>query len=320
MQPSKQNKHQWNLIKPCITSTTQIYKPIELKINDTPVTQGYLVAEHFNVFFQNIADECIKQLPSSNLSNCTLSITQTSAVAQPSNTQHTDSVNHISDISQPSNNQHTDSVTHISGISQPSNTLHTNSFTHISDISQPTNTQNTDSITHFSGISQLSNTQHTDSDTHISAIPHLSNIQSSVSEIVPQVDLTIPSNIINHTSIHFKLDQTTPKEIIDITKLLKNKTAKGEDEIPLSIIQDCIELIAEPLSFIFNNSLESGIFPHNFKNAIILPLFKKGQRYLVQNYRPISLLNTLSLTRGAPYSHEEANTLLTSLTISTRQR
>lgn len=105
---------------------------------------------------------------------------------------------------------------------------------------------------------------------------------------------SMAQEIVHGPSINFNLDQTTPIEIIEVTKLLKNKTAKGEDEIPLSIIQDCIELIAEPLSFIFNNSLKSGKFPHTFKNAIILPLFKKGQRYLLQNYRPISLLNTLS--------------------------
>ena len=52
--------------------------------------------------------------------------------------------------------------------------------------------------------------------------------------------------------------------------------------------------ITKPLSMIFNLSLETGQFPENMKITEVLPLFKKGVKHLLNNYRSISLLITMS--------------------------
>ena len=52
--------------------------------------------------------------------------------------------------------------------------------------------------------------------------------------------------------------------------------------------------ITTPLEIIFNKSLESGKFPQRMKVADIYPLFKNKERNLCTNYRPISLLITVS--------------------------
>ena len=52
--------------------------------------------------------------------------------------------------------------------------------------------------------------------------------------------------------------------------------------------------IAKPLTHIFNLSLTSGIFPEKIKLSEVIPLYKKGHKDQVTNYRPISLLVTLS--------------------------
>ena len=52
--------------------------------------------------------------------------------------------------------------------------------------------------------------------------------------------------------------------------------------------------IIEPLTLIINQMFESGIFPDSLKIAKIIPIYKKGDINSITNYRPISLLPTLS--------------------------
>ena len=46
----------------------------------------------------------------------------------------------------------------------------------------------------------------------------------------------------------------------------------------------------KPLSIIFKNCLQSGTFPNNWKKSNVVPILKKGEKQLLQNYRPVSLL------------------------------
>ena len=50
------------------------------------------------------------------------------------------------------------------------------------------------------------------------------------------------------------------------------------------------DLIAESLCLIFNRSLITDIFPDEWKCSQVIPLFKKGDRRLLDNYRPISVI------------------------------
>ena len=56
------------------------------------------------------------------------------------------------------------------------------------------------------------------------------------------------------------------------------------------MIKVCDSGIVKPLSIIFCNSLNSGIFPDNWKSSNIVPVRKKGNKQLILNYRPVSLL------------------------------
>ena len=56
------------------------------------------------------------------------------------------------------------------------------------------------------------------------------------------------------------------------------------------LIRECLDLISASLALIFNQSVDSGIFPDESKNARITPLFKKaGSRSDPSNYRRYQL-------------------------------
>ena len=82
--------------------------------------------------------------------------------------------------------------------------------------------------------------------------------------------------------------------MIDAINGLKSNAAPGYDEITVSLLKITSTHIAAPLVNIFNSSFNSGIFPSRMKIAKITPIHKKGSQLDVNNYRPISLLPSLS--------------------------
>jgi hypothetical protein len=68
----------------------------------------------------------------------------------------------------------------------------------------------------------------------------------------------------------------------------------GYDEIPIKILKNSVHYITSPLTYIINRSLVTGIFPDRLKFSEIKPIYKKGDKNLISNYRPISLLTSFS--------------------------
>ena len=87
--------------------------------------------------------------------------------------------------------------------------------------------------------------------------------------------------------------QASEFDIISIIKTLPNKKATM-DQISVEIIKENAELLAPALKTLFNKSIDTGIFPHAFKHATVIPIYKNGSHAEINNYRPISLLNIFS--------------------------
>ena len=87
---------------------------------------------------------------------------------------------------------------------------------------------------------------------------------------------------------------TTVREIDTIIRNLPNKTSHGNDEISNIMLKALRTSIIFPLCHIFNQSLYEGKFPEMMKWAEVIPLYKGKSMDLMVNYRPISLLITLS--------------------------
>ena len=90
------------------------------------------------------------------------------------------------------------------------------------------------------------------------------------------------------------LHPTIRQEILTLINNLPNKTSSGYDNISNNLLKSISTQIIVPLEIIFNKSIEEGIFPSNMKKADIVPLYKSKDKQECSNYRPISLLITLS--------------------------
>ena len=80
-------------------------------------------------------------------------------------------------------------------------------------------------------------------------------------------------------------------EDVVLNKLCKLDTGKsqGPDQIHGKLLFELRYELAEPLSKLFKLSLDTGNIPQDFRDAIVTPLFKKGSKGKVENYRPVSL-------------------------------
>ena len=83
-------------------------------------------------------------------------------------------------------------------------------------------------------------------------------------------------------------------EIIEILSHLNIGKATGIDGINNRILKQCSREIAAPLYIIFNKIITTSTFPSSWKLANVVPVYKKDNPKLVTNYRPISLLSSLS--------------------------
>ena len=77
-------------------------------------------------------------------------------------------------------------------------------------------------------------------------------------------------------------------------KSMSKKKSKGNNGVSQECLLLGIEVLAVPLTKIINNSITLGIFPADWKEAIVVPILKKGDSKNPKNYRPVSCLTAAS--------------------------
>ena len=92
----------------------------------------------------------------------------------------------------------------------------------------------------------------------------------------------------------FRFEEVSVDFIRDQLKKLKIKKAVGLDQLPARLLKDSAEIIAKPLTTLINASLIYGYVPSEWKWARVNPLFKNCKSNDMDNYRPISVLPTIS--------------------------
>ena len=119
-------------------------------------------------------------------------------------------------------------------------------------------------------------------------------IGKTVSESVPSPTISFHSHFKDRSSVNFFTQPTDINEITNVVTHLKTKCSVGFDSISTKLIQHTIEDIIIPFRHIINQSFVTGVVPKNLKVAKIIPIYKSGNKYSFNNYRPISILPALS--------------------------
>ena len=101
-------------------------------------------------------------------------------------------------------------------------------------------------------------------------------------------------NAIPCTLNSLALTPTNQQEINKIIANLPNKSSSGHDRINNTLLKQLSSSISYLLMIIFNQSMSTGTFPDLMKLAEVIPLYKGKEKDMVVNYRPISLLITIS--------------------------
>lgn len=86
----------------------------------------------------------------------------------------------------------------------------------------------------------------------------------------------------------------TEEEVIANLYYMKNKTSTGIDDLSIITIKRITPCILSPFTFLINQSIIQGVFPNALKTSLIIPLYKKGEKSDVNNYRQISLISSFS--------------------------
>ena len=112
-------------------------------------------------------------------------------------------------------------------------------------------------------------------------------IDKSIHTTTTNYDIYLNNIISNNT---FFLNPTCPEEIFTIIKALDTKKYSGPNSLPVHIVKLYNNLFSNNLSKIINLSFTTGISPDVCKLAKVIPIFKKDNELLCEDYRPISLL------------------------------
>ena len=111
---------------------------------------------------------------------------------------------------------------------------------------------------------------------------------------VPGFDYKTHVKVSNNS---FSFQEVSSDKILNIVLSLQNKTSSGTDGISNVMLKTISPYIIKPLFNMFNKSLKNGTVPDDFISAKVIPIYKgkeSGTQFEYTNYRPISLLQSMS--------------------------
>ena len=94
---------------------------------------------------------------------------------------------------------------------------------------------------------------------------------------------------INFENDPFMATKFEENRVFDLLRKMNANKAAGPDGLQSKLLKACAKGLAKPLSVLFHSCFKTGVIPNKWKMANVIPIFKKGNKSSVENYRPISL-------------------------------
>jgi hypothetical protein len=130
----------------------------------------------------------------------------------------------------------------------------------------------------------------------------------------------IPLNTINIPTVSNNIEPLLIDQLNEnvIHKHLLNinpRKSVGPDNIHPRVLKELNNVLKTPTTLIYNKSLEICKIPYDWRDANVTPIFKKGSKKKVENYRPVSITsipcrNLEKCIRDELVSHLENNNLI----------
>ncbi len=95
-----------------------------------------------------------------------------------------------------------------------------------------------------------------------------------------------------------EVDPPTLYEVCTAIRQLRNNRTPGEDGIPAEVYKTCLESLGLWLDRVITKVWLCEAVPNNWSEAVLLPLFKKGDKRICANYRGISLIDVAAKVFG----------------------
>ena len=119
------------------------------------------------------------------------------------------------------------------------------------------------------------------------------NIGQKLSSKIPKSSKTFKAYI-NKVNVIMESKPLLINELKDAFFSLKINKRSGIDDVSFNIIKKCFGGLCEPLIYLFQLSLEKGVFPDALKIVKVTPMYKARDNSDISNYRPVSVLPCFS--------------------------
>ena len=122
---------------------------------------------------------------------------------------------------------------------------------------------------------------------------HFTNIGQVLAQEVAAAEVN-PEFYLSHTDKAFHLKTPSLDVVFNLLRNIDEKKATGLDMIPSKLLKMAASIVTPSLTAIFTKSIITGIYPTEWNMARVTPVFKKGEKSDLNNYRLISVIPVVS--------------------------